>query len=417
MSSRHTHETLLISAVLNSEDGFTAKQYGVTPTHFRGYREEYEWLLSHVEQYGDCPTPTQIKAKFPDFPYDKKFDDARWAAQEVKREWAARDLLQRANMAIEALTRGNVEEAYGHIEGARLEIVTSLPEDALVDPEFLSGYEEPDTTRIAVPWPTLQKYTNGIGEGELWYLAARQGHGKSSYLIDIGVEAAFNGHQVCFYSMEMTKRQVQVRAQAAMARRLGIKVDEQSMLHRTYDKAEYEALLEQIRLTMGDVGGSFRVHTPKMGRVSPGVIASLADQYDLHLVDYVGLMFTDEGQPVVRDWRLIAEVSNEMKQIALAKNTRIVAASQINREGDGPSPKPPKLKNLAQSDHLGNDGDVVLTMKRYGMGAGIFSLEKNRHGPSLHLFYTNYDPNRGDFTEINSDTANDIKDESDARDY
>lgn len=417
MASRHTPETLLISAIINAEDPYTAKSLGITPEHFRGMRDEYRWLMAHAEEYGVCPTSTQMLTKFPDFPYSDDQDDARWPASEVKRKFSARDLMQRCSKAMEALTSGNVEDAYEAMNGLTLESVTSRPDAALNDPDFLSDYEDEEEDRILTPWDTLNSHTNGIGPGELWYLAARQGNGKTSYLIDIAVEAAFTGRRICLYSMEMNKRQIQVRAQAAMAHRLGIKVDAKAMLHRQYDKETYTRILRQINEHLGQVGGTFDVHTPSMGRVSPSVIASLASEYDLHMVDYIGLMRTDDNRPLTRDWRDFAEVSNEMKQIALAKHTRIMSASQVNREGAG-GHRPPKLEQLAQSDHLGNDGDVVLTMVRYGLGAGAFSIEKNRHGPSLNVFYTNYRPNEGNFTEINSDQANEIKDNEDyGRDY
>lgn len=410
MSTRHTPESLLISAVLNSGDPYTAKALGVIPEHFRGLRDEYRWLLDQADQYGDCPTPTQLQTKFPDFTYSEDQEDARWPASEVKRKFAARDLMARCAKAMDNLTTGNVEDAYEAMKGLQLETVSSRPEDALNDPNFLDGYDEQEEERILTPWPTLNSLTNGVGPGELWYLAARQGNGKSSYLVDMAVEAVFAGHSVCFYSMEMNKRQIQVRAQAAMAHRLGIKVDAKAMLHRKYDPKEYSKILGQIKDRLEEAGGLFSVHVPSMGRVSPSVITSLASEYDMHMVDYIGLMRTDDGKPMTRDWRDIAEVSNELKQIALAKNTRIISASQVNREGTSNGAKPPKLEHLAQSDHLGNDGDVVLTMKRYGLGAGIFSVEKNRHGPSYSLFYTRYSPNEGAFDEITSDRANDIKD-------
>lgn len=416
-SHRHANEALLISTVLNSGDAFTAKAHGIIPEHFKGYREEYQWLLDYYSQYQTCPTPKQLVTKFRDFPYEEGESNTAYYASEVKMAYASRDLLKRSQEAIDEITRGNVIEAYSKMEGLSLEIVSARPDDAFRDPSFLDDYYDEEETRIGVPWKTLQKLTNGIGPGELWYLAARQGNGKSSYLVDMAVQAAFDGHRVCFYSMEMNKRQVQIRAQAAMAHRLGIPVNAQQMLHRTYDPTAYKELLTQITDVMDSVGGSLHIHVPSMGRVSPGVVASLAGEYDLHLIDYIGLCWTDDGRPVIRDWRDIAEVSNSFKQIALAKNTAVMAASQINREGDNAGPHPPKLKNLAQSDHLGNDGDVVLTMKRYGMGAGIFSVEKNRHGPSLNRFFTNYDPNNGDFSEITPDRADDIKDATDARDY
>ena len=413
MSSRSTPETLLISAMLKEQDPFLAKEFGIIPEHFRGYREEYEWVLTFYSQYGETPTPTQFRTKFPHAPIQEDCGEPRWAAQEVKRSWASRDLLARCNRATELLGTGNVEDAYEAVKGAQLELVAPRPDNALVDPHFLDDYDAEQADRVAVPWKTLQKLTNGVGEGELWYLAARQGNGKTSFLVDMAVEAAFNGHRVCLYSMEMTKRQIQVRAHAAMAHRLGIKVDEHAMLHHNFDQEEYKEVLRQIKDRLEESGGELATHTPDMGKVSPGVIAGMAEDYDMHVIDYIGLMYTDDGRPVVSDWRDIAQVSGQLKEIALAKKTRILSASQVNREGAGPSPRPPALRHLAQSDFLGNDGDVVLTMKRYGTGASVFSVEKNRHGPSLNLFYTMYDPNRGDFTEITSDRANDIKDQTD----
>jgi len=378
--------------------------------------EEYRWLIAQAEEYGTCPTPDQMVAKFPDFPHSQEQEDPRWPAQEIKRKFAARDLLKRSTKAIEHLTIGNVEDAYEAMKGLSLDTVTSRPDDALIDPNFLDDYDHPEEDRILTPWPTLNGLTNGIGPGELWYLAARQGNGKTSYLIDMSVEAAFAGRRICFYSMEMNKRQIQVRAQAAMAYRLGMKVDAKAMLHRKYDQKEYSRILGVINEHLTSTGGVFHVHVPSMGRVSPSVISSLASEYDMHQVDYIGLMRTDDGRPLTRDWRDFAEVSNEMKQIALGKGTRIMSASQINREGAG-GYKPPKLEHLAQSDHLGNDGDVVLTMVRYGLGAGVFSVEKNRHGPSLSHFFTRYSPNEGCFSEINSDQANEIKDNEDGNHY
>jgi hypothetical protein len=67
------------------------------------------------------------------------------------------------------------------------------------------------------------------------------------------------------------------------------------------------------------------------------------------------------------------------------------------------------VKNLAQSDALGQDGDVVLTMRAKPKNVAThFSLEKNRHGSSGIPFYTTFDPNRGVFTEISAEHAEDL---------
>ena len=85
-----------------------------------------------------------------------------------------------------------------------------------------------------------------------------------------------------------------------------------------------------------------------------------------------------------------------------------MCAAQINRDGETGS-APPKVKNLAQSDALGQDGDVVLTMRSKPHNVAThFSLEKNRHGASGIPFYTTFDPDHGQFVEVTGDHADDL---------
>jgi hypothetical protein len=71
---------------------------------------------------------------------------------------------------------------------------------------------------------------------------------------------------------------------------------------------------------------------------------------------------------------------------------------------------PPKLRHLSQTDALAQDGDVVVTLRNFGRMSRIFSIEKNRHGESSRLFFTNFDPNVGNFTEIPRAEADQLRD-------
>jgi len=403
--ARTTPETLLISALLNQMDPSAAKQYGVLPEHFVGYRDEYEWIQSHWAQFGVCPTVDALKTVYRDFPHTPDQTDVRFPSSEVRRNAASRAIARAFMRGSDSLARGDVEGAYEQIVGLRMETVSVKPSNALVDPAFMDDYYDTDEVRVPMPWNTLQGVTNGQGPGELWYFAARQGKGKSSFLTRMACQSAMAGHRVLFYSLEMTKRQVQVKTHSILGRDLGLRVDHRAMLHRTFDSAEYKTLLQTIEQ---QVPGHIDIHTPDMGMVTPSVIAARAGEYDQVFVDYIGLVKADDGTPAIKDYRVIAEISNELKQIALSKKTRIVAAAQINREGVSAQMRPPKLHTLAQSDHLGNDGDVVLTMKEYGRGASVVSVEKNRHGASGNLFWTAFDANAGHYGEISREKADEI---------
>jgi hypothetical protein len=174
------------------------------------------------------------------------------------------------------------------------------------------------------------------------------------------------------------------------------------------DRSVYRKFHEELAERLRACEGLLEVHTPADGPVSPGVVASRCGDYDLTIVDYVGLMAQDGGGRAIDDWRVMASISNSLKTTALSQQTALLCAAQINREGETGS-APPKVKNLAQSDALGQDGDVVLTMRSKPHDVAThFSLEKNRHGASGIAFYTTFDPNRGTFTEIDRDRADDL---------
>jgi hypothetical protein len=80
-----------------------------------------------------------------------------------------------------------------------------------------------------------------------------------------------------------------------------------------------------------------------------------------------------------------------------------MTASQINRDGDSKTGiTPPKLVNLAQSDSVGQDADNVITMTRWKGGQAnlVYSLEKARSSEAGLRWWSKFDANHGDFSEI-----------------
>lgn len=406
--SRHTAESLAISAIINLQDGTAHEGYGLLPRHFHGYRQEFEWVLSYVRRYQTTPSWDEFLVTFPEFPDSPEHTEVRWAAAEIIREHGARELSRALLRASGDLKAGRVEDAYETLAGLSLPTAASKPTDMLIDRTFLDDYDVPEES-IPVPWKTLQKVTNGIGVGSLWYFAARPGQGKTTTMLDMVVTAALAGYRVLVYSLEMTKRQVQTRAHAIMAHELRIPISQRDLQSRVYDKLEYQKLLDQIESRVKDVTGCLHVHTPADGIVTPQTIAANVESYDLIVVDYVGLMYTDAGVQAVDDWRELSKISNALKTIALAHNVAILAASQINREGESLSGRPPRLKNLAGSDALGQDADVVITMAQMAQSALALSVEKNRHGVTGTKFWLHYNPDAGDIHEIDQETAEELR--------
>lgn len=407
--SQPSAEALLIGALLNNQDVCAAKQYGVTPTHFIGHRDAYNWLLQYVADYGVDPSWEIFKAVFPSFPRNEHAD-VRSACDMVFKAYGKASLNTAMSDAMEALRLGEVMEADSILKGVTIRRATPRPRKLLTDHQFLDTWDA-ETNRIETPYRTLNRLTGGIRPGNLWYLAARPGNGKSAHLVDIATQAVLDNCRVRFFSLEMNENEVRFRFHAGLAHHfnyLGKKnpIVLDALRDRRVTREQYKEFLEFLEEKL-EGRGTLDIHTPREGMVTPSLIGERADEYHLNIVDYVGLLRKDDGTRAVQDWRVAAELSNGLKETALSSSSAFLAASQINREGDH-GKDAPKLSQLAQSDALGQDGDVVLTMRNKSKVVTHFSLEKNRHGPGGVSFYTSFYPNTGEFNEITSDQAEDL---------
>lgn len=392
-------ESLLISALINVGSVEEALQFGVSATHFRGYKDEFNWLLNYVQTYGDQPTKDIFKTQFPSFPFSEH-SDVRSAVDMVFKTNARHRLTEAMSEAMDLMGMGDVNAAYAELVKAQPLSTAPKPKRLLTDLTFFDTWED-DHRGVEVPYRTLQMHTGGIKPGNLWYLAARPGNGKSAHLCNIATRAVLDGARVKFYSLEMSEMEVRARFHSALATHF--KVDGITMSgirERSVDMKTYKEFIQDLD---DRIDGVLDIHTPKDGPVSPSVVATSADEYELNIVDYVGLMRSDSGSASVEDWRIAAQISNRLKEIGLAQQTGMLCAAQINRDGETGG-LPPKVKNLAQSDALGQDADVVITLRSAPHNvATLFSLEKNRHGMSGVPFATTFQPNTGVYRSISVD--------------
>lgn len=392
-------ESLLISALINNENVDEALSYGVTANHFRGYKDEFNWLVNYVQTYGDQPTKDIFKAQFPAFPLSPHHD-VRSAVDLVFKANAKHRLTEAMTEAMDLMGMGDVNAAYSELVKAQPMTTAPKAKRLLTDLTFFDTWVD-DHRGVEVPYRTLQNHTGGIKPGNLWYLAARPGQGKTAHLCNIATRAVLDGARVKFYSLEMSEMEVRARFHAALATHFKVDgITMNAIRERSVDMHEYKSFIAELDERLD---GVLDIHTPKDGPVSPATVATCADEYELNIVDYIGLMRSDTGSASVEDWRVAAQISNRLKEIGLAQQTGMLCAAQINRDGETGG-LPPKVKNLAQSDALGQDADVVVTLRAAPHNvATLFSLEKNRHGMSGIAFATTFKPNEGIYRPVSVD--------------
>ena len=153
------------------------------------------------------------------------------------------------------------------------------------------------------------------------------------------------------------------------------------------------------------VPGEIEVVDPSHGDVaSVAHLAQTAQDYDLVIVDHVGLMRTADGKRAIDDWRVMAQISNEIRHITLSTATPVIGVTQLNREADTASRRAPKASTIAQSDALGQDANVVILMKRVSSRSLAQEAVKVRNGPSVS-WWSRFDPANNNFDEITKEES------------
>ena len=244
------------------------------------------------------------------------------------------------------------------------------------------------------PWPTLTAATNGHGRGEFLLLGARLGQGKSWLAPGYMISAATMGARVAVMSCEMPMVQYARRIHAWQAPDAATL----KLLRSQRDQGAREGAQGPARARGG--GGHLRPHVMRMNL---RCVEALASEYDVVWVDHVGLLADHHGKRAIEDWRVAAAISNSLKEIALRFHTALGSAVQINRAGETAA-VPAQGVDLAQTDALGQDADIVITLKRLGERSMLHSLAKNRDGHNAR-FYTQFEPATASFGEITGDEA------------
>lgn len=409
-------ELFLISAIIRSGDVLEPAQRGITPAHFHNYRAEYEWILDYRSKYSKAPSKTAFKTAFPDFTL-LRADDLEYAVDEVKRNHTRHEVTKALKEATEFLRMDQPTEALGFLTQSTRQIQRDVMDDSravnvIEDWEDLyedvsakvSRADSDGITGVTTGLPTLDERTYGAQPGDLWIIAARLGQGKTWVLCRMAEASLIAGKKVLFVSMEQTYRQVTYRIHTILGNRFGYKLRNTALSSGLgVDLISYKEFLHELP---DKVPGQLVVVDGGRGRISPITLAAMIEENepDVVLVDYITLMATSSGQQATEDWRAAASISADVKLVAMQYDVPIVCAAQINRLGEG-GKRPPGVDKLAQSDSLGQDASVVVTMRRGSSHTAQFSLEKNRHGEEGSIFWTSFKPDKGEFEEISREKA------------
>jgi hypothetical protein len=235
-----------------------------------------------------------------------------------------------------------------------------------LEDQSVQGMAQP----VPTPFPFLnESFDGGLRPGEMAFLGARPGVGKTAMGLEFARSAAKRGHSVLVVSREMVntalaRRMLAQEGQIAAKslKRWKLSADERVRL------ADASGALSELPIWLTDQA------------VSLQEISTLVEGFQglgLLIVDYLQLVRAPAG---IKERRFQVEaVSSGLKTLALQYQVPTICLSSVSRSADN---APPTLASLRESGELEHDADIVIMLHRPDLNSTIVecTIHKNREG-------------------------------------
>ena len=286
-------------------------------------------------------------------------------AQVVRDCWIRRELIEAGEVL--------VNQAYGHGEQiapmkVALDAVASIERvlrltgsvDTAVSlndamDAALAAIDAKATPAISTGFRCMDMRLGGLEPGLVYVIAGRPGMGKSSFGHQIAVNVARSGAGVIELSLEMSARQMGLRALSTAS---GVPIGAIKRRQLTPEQAGLLAIarreLHGLALTIDDAGGQ----TPRM--IAAKVrLAKRKHGLGLVMIDHLNLTVPDDGDAKHGPTHAIEKASGMMLQIAKECGVAVLLLAQLNRSVEGRDDKRPGLGDLRQSGAIEQDAYAV----------------------------------------------------------
>lgn len=274
-----------------------------------------------------------------------------------------------------------VEQLQNTVAGRRATLPT--PVDSMRE-FYKSLFEADKPPGLPIGYPSVDAMLGGglVAQG-LITLAARTSVGKTSVGINITLNVARAGGRVLYFSLEMSKEQINTRFLAAetgmsttyITNRLFRNNDDEcrTILRGVSSLSKLPIFVCDENCTLSDIERHVRTELP----------------LDLVIVDHGGIITPDSKQE--SSYYTATMRSHRLKQLAKSTGVPILMLYQLNRQVEQRDEKRPRLSDLRDSGSIEEDSDAVLLLYRDGYyqrpQPGPWEVQpieievaKNRHG-------------------------------------
>lgn len=240
----------------------------------------------------------------------------------------------------------------------------------------------------------LDKLFNGLRGGDLIIIAARPGVGKTSFALNLAVNAAKQDTKVAFMSLEMGANQLIQRILCTEAQLNLSKVRSGHIAGQDWNAiVSASGSLSNLELYIDDTPGLSIFDLRAKAR------RELRDvKNGLIIVDYLQLMEAPSRRREMNRTNEVAEISRGLKILAKELDIPVIALSQLSRQVENRMTRGvkgrPQLSDLRESGSIEQDADIVIFIDRSmnqeeamqdgrpDWGTASIDIAKHRNGPT-----------------------------------
>ena len=335
--------------------------------------DQIEWIREYTIRHSEPPSLKRFSKEWDTFIAVDKGDPITDTYEQTlvkKRNFYARRFL------MERMDEINEGADPAGIIGELNQVMSLGDVDVLKYSEFDRSEYFRKRTSISYGIEKLDKYTGGAAAGDLIYLAGRLGTGKTTLAIWMIKKWLEDGRKILVVSNENRAEDIIAKIDAFMG---GWNPIKRRLMEWT---PEEEVRIRTVGHIASTLEGEILIPSVPIHNVNEVQALIHSHQPDVVVIDGVYLLSDNKGDSA--NWEKLTDVSRNLKRMADGHGVPIIGIHQANRAAEG---KHMEITNMAYSDALAQDADLVLGLTEEPDGDLYIECLKNRWGKNNWAFF------------------------------
>lgn len=395
-------EIKILNKVLQTGDISLIRNNDLGSEYFPIYKNEYNFIVNHFQNYGNVPDQLTFLSQFKDFDLIPTRESDEFLLDSIKEDFVFSNLMPIMQKA-HTLSKDGAIEAVNYLRNQlpKLDITTSR--DAIdITKEGADSRFDKYINRSQVPsfigsgFAELDEIIHGFERGEeLVTLLARPNQGKSWIITAFGMAAWLQNYRVGMYSGEMASENIGYRFDTLFKqfsnKNLTFGNESEADRYRDYIQSLKKFHVPFFIKTRKELNG--RATIPKLERFIQ------TNELDYLIVDQFSLVDDYRANKMDQTRIQMAHIAEDLFGLSCKYKIPIIAASQAHRIGADGVDEPPTLDDIAESDGIAQNSSKVISIRQKD-GTLQMKIRKNRNEGLANMLVYTWDIDKGLFTYI-----------------